>query len=157
MQILYCFPGNQEVYSGTESVRRRRDRNSLAFIHNRTCCRYRRSAAHCEKQRRECARRGARRPAFHLNPLSKSIYTIKGGLSPLFYLEDLCLLTDSQSAWNLAALSSGTEEGFSAELAEAQKCAQEFAGHYRGRIAELLSGRAAGSTQVVRETSGKAP
>ena len=46
--------------------------------------------------------------------------------------------TDNRkSAWNLAVLSSGTEEGFSAELAEAQKCAQEFAGLYRGRIAEL--------------------
>ena len=43
----------------------------------------------------------------------------------------------SQSSWNLAALFSGTEEDFSAALAATHKCAGEFAGQYRGKVAGM--------------------
>lgn len=41
-----------------------------------------------------------------------------------------------QSGWDLSQLSSGTDEGFSGELAAALSCAVEFAGIYRGTLAD---------------------
>jgi len=42
-----------------------------------------------------------------------------------------------QTGWNLAPLFSGTGKAFSATLADAHKCAGEFAALYRGRVAAL--------------------